>query len=248
MATASRAAAAAAAAADVSTVDEKIESYVNNHILPNVAVDVEDAIALVTTMVKTGQIKSLSSLEGGERILDYCSVMDTFYVNAITKKITTLNLDGLHLGMILLPSMDDAIPNHIARLNMLEDFECACYLMDPIQFKTSMDNVFQIKNLKRLTIRISESFDRVSPLIPRILKNRLQKATDDVTDEYYCAFKNKLELLDMTGSGLNQEYLSTLLVDVTLNFPELKSLSVSGYYINIEENRKNPPKQKRKLK
>ena len=140
MATTSRAAAAAAAAADVSTVDEKIESYVNNHILPNVAVDVEDAIALVTTMVKAGQIKSLSSLEGGERILDYCCIVDTFYVNAITKKITTLNLDGLHLptlGMILLPSMDDAIPNHIARLNMLEDFECECYLMDPIQFKTS---------------------------------------------------------------------------------------------------------------
>ena len=68
------------------------------------------------------------------------------------------------------------------------------------------------------------------------------------TDEYYCAFKNKLELLDMTGSGLNQEYLSILLVDVTLNFPELKSLSVSGHYINIEENRKNPPKQKRKFK
>jgi hypothetical protein len=39
MATASR---AAAAADDVSTVDEKIESYVNNHILTNVAVDVED--------------------------------------------------------------------------------------------------------------------------------------------------------------------------------------------------------------
>ncbi|OEU15684.1 hypothetical protein FRACYDRAFT_240377 [Fragilariopsis cylindrus CCMP1102] len=201
-------------------------------------------------MVKNGQIKSLSSLEGGERILDYCCIVDTFYVNAITKKITKLNLDGLHLptlGQIMLPSMDDAIPNHIARLNMLEDFECECYLMDPIQFKTSMDNVFQIKNLKRLTIRISGSFDRVIGL-PRILKNRLQKATDDVTDEYYCAFKNKLELLDMTGSGLNQEFLSTLLVDVTLNFPELKSLSVSDHSINIEENRKNPPKQKRKLK
>ena len=119
--------------------------------------------------------------------------------------------------------------------------------MDPIQFRTSMDNVSQVKNLKRFTIRISGSFDRVIGL-PRILKNRLQKATDDVTDEYYCAFKNKLEMLDMTGSGLNQEYLSTFLVDVTLNFPELKSLSVSGYDINIEENRKNPPKQKRKFK
>jgi hypothetical protein len=48
---ATAAAAAAAAAAPVSTVDEKIESYVNNHILPNVVVDAEDAIALVTIMV-----------------------------------------------------------------------------------------------------------------------------------------------------------------------------------------------------
>jgi hypothetical protein len=183
--------AAAAAAAAVSTVDEKIESYVNNHILPNVVVDAEDAIALVTTMVKTGNIKPLSSLEGDERILDYRCIADTFKVNAITKKITKLNLEYMAFhkaswqGSILLHPMDDAIPDNIVRLNMLEDFEFTCGYTDPIQFKTSMNYVFQIKNLKRFTIMM---FGRNIP----ILMNHLQKATDDVTDEHYGAFKNKL--------------------------------------------------------
>jgi hypothetical protein len=103
--------------------------------------------------------------------------------------------------------MDDAIPDDIVRFNMLEDFGLYLYNSDPIHFKISMNYVFQI-NLNRFTIRIS---DRNIP----ILMNHLQKATDDVTDEHYCAFKNKLELLDMTGNGWNQEYLTTLLVDVT---------------------------------